>query len=311
MNRGNFYVFGFALVVCLFVSVGLTLASTGLREAQELSARLDIIRNILSVSGYTEEQFQELKAKGDNAVMEVFQKQFQSVLFDKNNEEIPLDTIKAELANLGFLGDDLDRKEVFELSSLFQNNLGLLAQKAEKTIEEYDPKLRLLFLHRPEGEISSYILPIEGYGLWDMIYGYLALETDLNTIKDLRFYKHSETPGLGGECSEPWFTSQFQGKKVLDQKGAFVSVSIVKGNASEKYTGAELSHYVDGISGGTITGNGITKFLREDLDGYLEYFQILREKEEPNKEALNKEALSKEKPSNEGNVRVKKEEQKN
>ena len=286
MNRGNFYVFRFALVVCLLVSVGLTLAYTGLREAQELSARIDVVRNIFSVAGYTDEKLQALKAKGDNVVMEAFQKQFQSVLFDKNNEEIPLDTIKSDLENLGFLRDDLDKKEVFELSELFQNNLGLLAKRAGKTFEEYDPNLRLLFLYRPEKEIVSYVVPIEGFGLWDMIYGYLALETDLNTIQDIRFYKHSETPGLGGECSEPWFTSQFQGKKILDQKGAFISVSVVKGSAAGKYTGSDLAHYVDGISGGTITGNGITKFLREDLNGYLDYFQILREKGDSLQNAL-------------------------
>ena len=108
-----------------------------------------------------------------------------------------------------------------------------------------------------------------------MIFGYIALQPDLVTVKDIRFYKHQETPGLGGEISTPWFTDQFKGKKILDEDGTYRSVGVVKGKVSDIHPN-EPEHYVDGISGGTITGRGVTDFLFEDLKRYNKYFETIR-----------------------------------
>ena len=112
-----------------------------------------------------------------------------------------------------------------------------------------------------------------------MMYGYIALKTDLNTVAGIRFYKHIETPGLGAELAKPDHNEKWIGKKILDEDGSLVSVKVAKGNAEQTHP-QELEHYVDGISGATLTGKGINEFLKEDLETYEPYFKTRRQTEE-------------------------------
>ena len=100
---------------------------------------------------------------------------------------------------------------------------------------------------------------------------HLALEPDLNTVRGITFYKHKETPGLGGEVEKKWFQDNFVGKKILNNNGELVSVKVVKGKAKELLSGDNLNHGVDGISGATITCRGVTEFLKNDLHRYKQY----------------------------------------
>jgi Na+-transporting NADH:ubiquinone oxidoreductase subunit C len=117
-------------------------------------------------------------------------------------------------------------------------------------------------------KIRSYIIPIETRGLWGKIYGYLALKDDGSTIVGFTVYKHSETPGLGGEIENRWFQKNFVGKKIVDQNNNFVSVSVAKGRAADQVPEKKLLNYVDGISGATLTGQYLTKGLQEILTEY-------------------------------------------
>ena len=120
---------------------------------------------------------------------------------------------------------------------------------------------------------ETFIIPISGKGLWSTLYGYLALEKDLNTVKGLTFYKHGETPGLGGEVEKKWFQNNFVGKTIFDQTGQLVSVKVVKGKANDVLSGEALNHGVDGISGATITSRGVSDFLKRDLLRYEPYMK--------------------------------------
>ena len=117
------------------------------------------------------------------------------------------------------------------------------------------------------------IIPIAGKGLWSTVYGFLALEKDFNTVKGITFYKHGETPGLGGECEKEWFTSNFVGKQLKDAGGKPV-FGVAKGKASppncQKFGGVQ--HCVDGMSGATITGDGIQELVRRATDNYSGFF---------------------------------------
>ena len=124
-----------------------------------------------------------------------------------------------------------------------------------------------LYIAEKDGQ-TYYIVPLQGYGLWDAIWGYVALEADANTIKGAKFDHAGETPGLGAEIKESWFGAQYNGKQVLDENGAFVSVKAVKGGAPQ----GDI-HGVDGISGGTITSDAVTDMLSERLAHYLPYFK--------------------------------------
>ncbi len=114
---------------------------------------------------------------------------------------------------------------------------------------------------------------ISGKGLWSTLYGYFALENDLNTVMGITFYKHGETPGLGGEVEKKWFQENFVGKKIFDQTGELVSIKVVKGKVNDVYSGEALNHGVDGISGATITSRGVSDFLKRDLLRYGQYMK--------------------------------------
>ncbi|MBK8978393.1 MAG: NADH:ubiquinone reductase (Na(+)-transporting) subunit C [Planctomycetes bacterium] len=122
----------------------------------------------------------------------------------------------------------------------------------------------------------AYCIPIEGLGLWGTIYGYLALESDLDHVRGITFYKHKETPGLGGEIDAAWWQSQWPQKKILDDRGEFVSVSVKKGQVDPAVERERL-HMVDGLSGATITSNGVTRLVESCLQDYMPWFARLRQ----------------------------------
>lgn len=125
-----------------------------------------------------------------------------------------------------------------------------------------------LYIYEKDNQIQAYIVPISSRGLWGRIQGYLAIENDGSTISGFTVYKHSETPGLGGEIEKAWFQKNWVGKKIVDRDGEFVSVSIAKGTVEDMIAPQKQSNYVDGISGATLTGRYLTAGLREVLEDY-------------------------------------------
>jgi Na+-transporting NADH:ubiquinone oxidoreductase subunit C len=119
------------------------------------------------------------------------------------------------------------------------------------------------------------VIPISGKGLWSTLYGYFAIEPDCETAKGITFYKHGETPGLGGEVEKKWFQDNFKGKKFIDDNNSLVGIQVVKGSVDE--TSKEAYRQVDGISGATITSKGLEVFLKEDLAKYQAYFNLNKE----------------------------------
>lgn len=117
----------------------------------------------------------------------------------------------------------------------------------------------------------KYIIPVYGAGLWGPIWGYVAFDSDGDTIYGAYFAHKGETPGLGAEIEKPAFSTQFEGKNVFSY-GKFTSVRVCK-PGQEPQEGA----YVNGISGGTITSQGVDKMLRESLEPYTEYLKKLGE----------------------------------
>jgi len=125
-----------------------------------------------------------------------------------------------------------------------------------------------IYTYLKNREIVSYIIPVNTRGLWGKIFGYLALNSDGSTVTGFTVYKHSETPGLGGEIEKRWFQKKFEGKKILDQAGEFASISIAKGFLPESFPKDKLPNYVDGISGATLTGKYLTTGLKNVLQVY-------------------------------------------
>ena len=132
-----------------------------------------------------------------------------------------------------------------------------------------------IFLEYREGQLNTVILPVRGYGLWGILYGYLAISSDLNTIVGLEFYEHKETPGLGAEVDNPKWKALWRGKKIYDENGKIL-IKVVKGKVDNK---ANMSSYeVDGLSGATLTSNGVSNLLAYWLgnDGFKNFLDNLK-----------------------------------
>lgn len=119
------------------------------------------------------------------------------------------------------------------------------------------------------GNGVKYILPVYGAGLWGPIWGYVAFDSDGSTIYGAYFAHQGETPGLGAEIEKPKFSDQFEGKSIFEH-GRFTSVTVCKPGREPK-SGA----WVHGVSGGTITSQGVGTMLRESLEPYSAYLRSL------------------------------------
>lgn len=124
-----------------------------------------------------------------------------------------------------------------------------------------------IFIYESEGS-KKYIIPLVGKGLWGPIWGYIALESDKNTVAGASFDHKGETPGLGAEINQGWFQEPFVGKKIFDESGDYQSIRVIKGGAPEGD-----KHGVDAISDGTITSNGVTEMLVRTLKIYEPYLK--------------------------------------
>lgn len=136
-------------------------------------------------------------------------------------------------------------------------------------------KVAQVYLLEDQGQVERIVLPIRGYGLWSTLYGFLVLEGDANTVIGLAYYDQKETPGLGGEVDNPKWKALWPGKKIYDAQGE-VAVDVVKGSVDAESPAAV--HQVDGLSGATLTSNGVEYMLHFWLgaQGFGPYLDRIR-----------------------------------
>jgi len=227
-RNSNAYTFIFAIVMIVIVAAGLAFTATTLKPLQAENVRKEKMQNILSTIG--------VDVTRDEA----------SVNFDK--------FIKQQMALKpdGITSDDVD---AFKLD---------LSKELKKS---HDQQHYPIYVADKDGK-KYYIIPLYGSGLWDALWGYIALDTDKNTIVGASFDHAGETPGLGAEINQSWYEDQYIGKTIFDKNGEFVSVKAVKGGAS-----VGDMHGVDAISGGTITSDGVSMMVEERLKNYIPYLK--------------------------------------
>jgi Na+-transporting NADH:ubiquinone oxidoreductase subunit C len=151
----------------------------------------------------------------------------------------------------------------------------LIDLKKEKELAKNPSYTRRLplFIGEKDGE-KFYIVPMRGVGLWDAIWGFIALKDDLKTVKGVFFDHKGETPGLGANIKEPFFYQDFADEQIYDGD-QFKGIVVAKGNADPKNEDKN-DNEVDAIAGATITGNGVTAMIKKDLAMYLPYFNTLK-----------------------------------
>ncbi|MGF1719864.1 Na(+)-translocating NADH-quinone reductase subunit C [Vibrio kyushuensis] len=217
-----FVVIALSLVCSIIVSS----AAVGLRSKQEANAVLDKQSKIVEVAGISEEgQIPELYAKYIEPRL---------VDFDTGN------FIEGDAATYDQRKAAKDPAESIKLTS---------TQDEAKILRRANTGV--VYLVKEGNSVSKVILPVHGNGLWSMMYAFVAVETDGNTVAGITYYEQGETPGLGGEVENPTWRSQFVGKKLFDSNDK-PALKVVKGGAP-----AGSEHGVDGLSGATLTANGV------------------------------------------------------
>ena len=227
-----------ALLVCLVCSVFVAGAAVALRPTQLENRQLDKQRSILAIAGLGE------PGMSGNQVKTLYK-----------------DRIVAKLVNLetGEYSDEFDPNTFDPLvaakdPALSQSLSGDEDIASIKRRERYS----VVYIVEENGELDKLILPVRGYGLWSTLYGFMAVQSDLNTVAGLGFYQHGETPGLGGEVDNPKWRSQWQGKELFNDDGK-LAIQVVKGGVDPQSPRAD--HQVDALAGATLTSNGVNNLL--------------------------------------------------
>tara|TARA_X000000368_G_scaffold404436_1_gene380462 strand:+ start:513 stop:1295 length:783 start_codon:yes stop_codon:yes gene_type:complete len=223
-----------AISLCLVCSALISFSAVELRDLQEANKTLDKQSKILSAAGLLED---------DKDVSSLF-----------NSIEIKIVDLKTGLFDTSIKTED------FEESSFSRDpNTSIeLTSDLDIALLKRRENFQAIYLHYENESLKAIILPVRGYGLWGTMKGYLALESDLKTIIGLEFFDHKETPGLGGEIDNPKWKAIWKGKEVYSDAGDVV-ISVIKGSVDKSNKNAK--YQVDGLSGATITSNGVTNLL--------------------------------------------------
>ncbi len=238
MQRSVGYNFIFAGAVCVVCAIFVSASAVGLKERQDENATLDRQRNVLVAAGLAGDDEGLTKAQIEERFAPI-----QAVVIDTaTGAELP------EVDPLSF--DQRRRATSPETSRPAAANLALVSRIPDQALVY--KKLA------DSGETELVILPVEGKGLWSTLYGFVALDSDLETIRGLTFYEHKETPGLGGEVDNPKWKSLWPGRRAFDASFE-PKIEVIKGMAGPPDADP---HRVDGLSGATITSRGVTNLLR-------------------------------------------------
>tara|TARA_A100000164_G_scaffold267137_1_gene238977 strand:- start:1431 stop:2168 length:738 start_codon:yes stop_codon:yes gene_type:complete len=233
MNRdSNAYTFLFATLMVFAVASSLAITASSLKDLQDANVRKEKMQNILATIG--------IESDRDQA----------ETLYNKHI------TAQISLTETGAIDQNVNAFEI-------ELNKELKKPTKEQRFPIYEADV--------EGE-KFYIIPLRGAGLWNAIWGYIALKDDKNTIKGAVFDHVGETAGLGAEITQQWFQNRFLGEKVFDKQGNLVGINVSKTNNDPKDLDKD-DHEVDAISGATITGDGVTNMIIERLTHYLPYLK--------------------------------------
>ena len=240
----NSYTILFAVVMVLVVGSLLAGVAQGLRSKIKLNERYEKQQNILYAMGVNNNE-------GDGDI-----------------EFIPTDKVEAEFATY------VKKQLVIQGDKVTENkDAYLIDLKKEATLaKNANYKRRLpLFVGERDGE-TYYVIPMRGKGLWDAIWGFVALDKNF-IVKGVFFDHKGETPGLGAEIKQRYFMDDFQGEQIMNGN-AFKGISVAKGN-NDPVNKIKDDNEVDALAGATITGDGVTAMIKKDIRMYLPYLETL------------------------------------
>ncbi len=231
-----------SLAVCFVCSVVVSSAAVLLKPQRIENRALDKNKNILEAAGlYNKDQ-----GGTSETIAELFT-QFEQRVIDLEEKRL---LSEVEASDLGIDPATYDQRKASKDPAVSKaldtgEDVASISRRARYSV--------IYILREDDGDIGKVVLPIHGYGLWSTMYGYIALQSDMNTVSGITFYEHGETAGLGGEVDNPAWKALWNGKEIYD--GGEVALDVVKGPANKD--SANYEHQIDGLSGATLTSNGV------------------------------------------------------
>lgn len=229
MRQSNLYIILYSAAITVVCGGLLAFASESLKEKQQANIEHERKHNVLST----------VMELNDNANIEE--------LYKANVNEIVID----------FNGNIKDGVKASSVD---------VAAEYKKKPEE---RLLPVYEFRKGDKIENAVVPVYGYGLWNNIWGFVALKSDFNTIQGVKFEHAGETPGLGARITTEEIQARFKDKTIFDN-GTLTSVAIQKG---EGHDYSADPHKVDGMSGATLTGKGVNNMLKDYMTSYEKYLR--------------------------------------
>lgn len=241
-----------AFVLCVVCSAIVATTAVMMKPQQVAAKEQDRIRNILAIAGLL---------KDDVPLAEQF-KQVQPKVIDFQTGKFTAEmTVEQAVDPKRLTKSDKTSSEVPD------------EQDVAKIIRQ--ERYGVVYVVEKAGKIDRIILPIRGYGLWSTLWGFVALEGDLNTVVGFGYYQHAETPGLGGEVDNPAWKSLWPGKQLFDGDNN-VAIKVIKGKVDP--SSPHANHEVDGLAGATLTSKGVHNMLQYWLgpQGYGNFLKHLK-----------------------------------
>jgi len=239
---------GFVLVVCLVCAALVSIAAVGLKPLQTANKLLDKQTKILEASGLLADALRpaNIKKAGseDKSIVTTYNQRVEAKMIDLKTGEI---IEGAEHSDIQMFDERTESRDTAK-SIKPVNDIAGINRRANHAV--------IYLVKNKQGQLDTIVLPIVGSGLWDLMYGYVGLESDLNTVKSVIYSDHKETPGLGAEVLNPKWKALWPGKKIYNDAGV-AKIKLVKGGAKPGNV-----HGVDALSGATLTSNGVTNTLQ-------------------------------------------------
>ena len=247
-----------ALGICFVASILVSTVAVTLKPIQDNNEKLDLLKNILSAGDLYEDGIDITQTFNDQISAQIIElKTGETIQEDQFDDELSIDEFSIDV-----LAASSKWGEVIPASD-------------DKAGIKKKPKVMAIYTVMKDDVVDKYILPIYGKGLWSTLYGFVALDKDLHTIKGFTFYQHGETPGLGGEIDNPNWKKQWLGKQAFDADGN-LQIEVIKGIVDRNSDKA--NYQIDGLSGSTLTTRGVNNLVRFWLseNGYGPFLNKLK-----------------------------------
>ncbi|MEM7380266.1 MAG: Na(+)-translocating NADH-quinone reductase subunit C [Bacteroidota bacterium] len=242
----NVYTVIFAMLMVVVVGTILAFLASGLSDRIKENERFEKQQNILYAMGVNENEDEG------------------SVNF------IPTDKVEGEFSK--YITEQL----VINGDQITQNDEAYLIDlKKELAIAKAGDTPRLPVFIGEKDSKKYYIIPMYGKGLWDAIWGFVALDENM-VVQGVYFDHKGETPGLGANIKQRYFMDDFEGESILSGS-RYAGINVAKGN-NDPVNKIKDDNEVDALAGATITGNGVSAMIRESINLYKDYLETIRAK---------------------------------